>query len=496
MPTAEPLPLYAPGDLNDAIGIMLDRAPSRVVLAVGDVMLDRFVSGTVERISPEGPILILAATGETVAPGGVGNAAANVRALGGRSEVIAVTGADADSDFLADLLKPSRTVGFVRDDTRPTAVKTRFIAGGQQLLRIDKELAKPISAKVEERIVDELERRIPHAHALSLSDYGKGVPTDRVVRTAISAARAAGIPVVVDPRGRDYARYRGATVVTPNLKELADAAGPFDTGDAKVEEAARSVIARSGVGAVVATRGADGLTVVRLNSPAVHISGQVHEVFDVSGAGDTVVGTLALALAAGLDLVTAARITTLAASLVVAKLGTAPATADELREAADAAARPTSKLRSLPGLTAQVARWRRRGLKVGFTNGCFDLLHPGHLSLIRQARAACDRLVVALNSDRSARRLKGPGRPATDEAARATVLSALGDVDAVVIFEDETPIRLIETLRPDILIKGADYSLGAIVGADFVIAYGGRVVRATLEPGYSTTATIARLGGR
>ena len=482
-----------PFSLGEAAERMLDRAAGNGVLAVGDLMLDRFVSGKVERISPEAPIPVLTVERETVMPGGVGNVVANIRALGGEARLIAVVGQDAEADFVAGLLLPDKDHGFIRDPSRPTAVKTRFIAGGQQLLRADYETRRPISPKIEEQILDEIEKRLHGVGVLVLSDYGKGVLTDHVIRSAIASAKSLNIPVIVDPKGSDYRRYRGASVVTPNLKELEEAAGYLGHGDAKLEEAARGVLAKSGVLAMVATRGGEGLSVIRMDSDAVHVRAQAREVFDVSGAGDTVVATLALALATGSDLPTAAALANLAASIVVGKVGTASVTADEMRGAADEAGRTTGKLKTLAGLTDQVERWRRRHLTVGFTNGCFDLLHPGHLSLIRQARAACDRLVVGLNSDASIRRLKGPTRPVNNEASRAEVLSAIADIDAVAIFDEDTPANLIHAIRPDVLVKGADYTVEQIVGADFVMSYGGHVLRARLEAGHSTTAVIAKM---
>ncbi len=481
-------------NLHELTERMLDRAGGGSVLAVGDLMLDRFVSGKVDRISPEAPIPVLAVDRETVMPGGVGNVVSNIRALGGEAHLIAVVGDDAEADFLARLLGPDKDAGFVRDSSRPTAVKTRFIAGGQQLLRADYELSRPISPKVEERILDEIEKRLHGAGVLVLSDYGKGVLTDHVIRHAIASAKSLGIPVIVDPKGSDYSRYRGASVVTPNLKELEEAAGGFlGQGDAKLEEAARGVLGKSGVLAMVATRGGEGLSVIRMDADAVHVRARAREVFDVSGAGDTVVATLALALATGSELPAAAALANLAASIVVGKVGTASVTAEELRMGADEAGRVGDKLKSGLALKDQVERWRRRHLTVGFTNGCFDLLHPGHLSLIRQARSACDRLVVGLNSDASVRRLKGPTRPVSNQAARAEVLSAIADIDAVAIFEEDTPISLIEAIRPDVLVKGADYTIDKIVGADLVQSYGGHVIRAKLEDGHSTTAVIAKM---
>jgi D-beta-D-heptose 7-phosphate kinase/D-beta-D-heptose 1-phosphate adenosyltransferase len=479
--------------LIDLVERMLDRAIGNSVLAVGDLMLDRFVSGRVERISPEAPIPVLAVERETVMPGGVGNVVQNIRALGGEAHLVAVVGEDGEADHLAGLMAPDRDAGFVRDPSRPTAIKTRFIAGGQQLLRADYELSRPIAPKIEERILDEIDKKLRDARVLVLSDYGKGVLTDHVIRHAIAAAKHLGIPVIVDPKGPDYGRYRGASVVTPNTKELEEAAGSLGAGDAKVEEAARSVLAKSGIVAMVATRGAEGLSVVRMESDAIHVRAQAQEVFDVSGAGDTVVATLALALATGADLASAARLANLAASIVVGKVGTASVTGDELRAAADEAGRVGGKVKSRMALVDQVERWRRRKLTVGFTNGCFDLIHPGHLSLIRQARAACDRLIVGLNSDASVRRLKGPTRPVSNEGSRSEVLSALSDVDAVAIFDEDTPMGLIEAIKPDVLVKGADYTVEQIVGADLVLSYGGQVVRARLEAGHSTTNIISKM---
>lgn len=478
--------------LAPLVEAMLGRAGGAMVLAVGDLMLDRFISGKVHRISPEAPIPVLAVDRDTSMPGGVGNVVSNVRSLGGRAELVAVVGTDAAAGTLAGLLEPAAEIGLVADPSRPTAVKERFIAGGQQLLRADYEQSRSVAAEIEDRLIAEIDARLPNAGALVLSDYGKGVLTGRVLAAAIEAARNRGIPVIVDPKGSDYSRYRGATAVTPNLKELAEAAGAAVSGDEAVVGAARGVIRGAGIAAMVATRGSEGLSVVPAEGNVIHIRAEAREVFDVSGAGDTVVATLALALATGMALEDAATLANLAGGVVVGKVGTAPATAEELRHAADGG-RGEGKVVGLAALVDRVERWRRRGLKVGFTNGCFDLLHPGHLSLLRQARAASDRLVVGLNSDTSVRRLKGTGRPVSDERARATVLAAVSDVDAVAIFEDDTPVRLIEAVRPDVLVKGADYSVEQIVGAEFVLSYGGKVVRAELEPGHSTTATVAKI---
>ncbi len=331
------------------------------------------------------------------------------------------------------------------------------------------------------------------------SDYVKrDLNASRLV-ALIAAATAAGKPVIVDPKGADYGRYCGADLVTPNRKELAEAAGRQINGPETAMAAAAELRARHDFGAVLVTLSGDGMVLVSADG-SVHLPAEAREVFDVSGAGDTVVAAVACALsvdASAANAVDAARLANVAAGIVVGKMGTAAVSIAEVVAALhhQDISRAEAKLMSDDAALDRLAVWRRQGLSVGFTNGCFDLLHPGHVSLIAQARAACDRLVVGLNSDASVARLKGAGRPVQTEAARATVLASLAGVDAVVIFADETPLRLIEMLKPEVLIKGADYAKDEVVGAEVVEANGGRVVLAELAPGHSTTATIARLSG-
>jgi D-beta-D-heptose 7-phosphate kinase/D-beta-D-heptose 1-phosphate adenosyltransferase len=332
--------------------------------------------------------------------------------------------------------------------------------------------------------------------AIVVSDYGKGVLTPAVVAAVVAAADEHGVPVIVDPKGRNYAVYRGATVVTPNRKELQEATGLKTATDAEVVTAAAQVVRTCGVANVLATRSQDGMTLFGSDGAVHHLAAETREVFDVSGAGDTVVATLAAAMAAGISLVDGAVMSNAAAGVVVGKAGTAPIHASELIEALQRQEGDGAEDKVLPleRLQERVAEWRARGLKVGFTNGCFDLLHPGHLSLLRQSKAACDRLIVGLNSDESVQRLKGPSRPAQNEVARALVLASLGMVDGVCIFGEDTPLKLITALLPDILVKGADYTVDQVVGAKEVQAAGGRVLLAELQDGFSTTATIDRMG--
>ncbi|MDP6897174.1 MAG: D-glycero-beta-D-manno-heptose 1-phosphate adenylyltransferase, partial [Rhodospirillales bacterium] len=334
----------------------------------------------------------------------------------------------------------------------------------------------------------------PAHHVLVLSDYGKGVLSRGRAQRLISAARTAGIPVIVDPKGADYGIYAGADVITPNRKEIREASGMPAVSIDDAADAAKAIADRHDLTAVLVTLSQDGMLLAEAGD-VHHLPAETREVFDVSGAGDTVVATIAGALGAGASLTDAARLANVCAGIVVAKAGTAAADLAEVVATLhhQDISRAEAKLLNHDQTRDRVAIWRRQGFKVGFTNGCFDLLHPGHVSLLRQASNACDRLVVALNSDASVKRLKGEARPIQNEAARATVLASLAHVDQCVLFDADTPIDLITLLKPDVLIKGADYTVEQVVGAPEVQSWGGRIVIVELEDGFSTTATIARM---
>jgi D-beta-D-heptose 7-phosphate kinase/D-beta-D-heptose 1-phosphate adenosyltransferase len=463
------------------------------ILCVGDAMLDRFVNGTVERVSPEAPIPVVRITeAPTAMPGGAANVAANVAALGAHATLLCVVGDDDEGAELTDLLgrRGIACTPFI-DPGRPTTVKTRFAAAGQQLLRTDREDTAPLPPGLAGSLLEALADAVQATDAVVVSDYGKGVLTGEILDALIAHAAAFGKPLIVDPTGRDYARYRGAPVVSPNRAELELACGHACHDDDDVARGAREVMARNGIGAMLVTRSQRGMSIVTAER-ADHLAVRAREVFDVSGAGDTVVATFALAGAAGAPAIDAARLANAAAGVVVGKAGTAVVSAADLASALHGAA-SEDKIRSLGAALEAVALWRRQGARIGFTNGCFDLIHPGHVSLIRQARAKCNRLIVGLNSDTSTRALKGEGRPVQSEWARAVVLASLEAVDLVVIFADETPLALIEAIRPEVLVKGADYAIEEIVGAGVVQGYGGEVVRAELLEGESTSGTIARM---
>jgi len=472
----------------------------RVVVA-GDVMLDRFLYGTVERISPEGPIPVLRVEREAAMLGGAGNVLRNLTALGVTVEFLAVVGDDAAGREIQALAQEAAGAGchLLVEAGRPTTIKERYIAAGQQLLRADRDPNGAIGAGTAAALLAAATAALEGAGALVLSDYGKGALEPESLAALIAAARAAGCPVVVDPKGRDYGIYRGATLVTPNRRELEEASGLPTSSDQEVARAGRKIIDSCGIEAVLATRGSDGLTLLGPGGKGkhLHLPAEAREVFDVSGAGDTVAAAVAAALAAGLGFEAAARLANVAAGIVVGKLGTAVVRPEELLQALHASdlLAAEAKVVGLDALLARAERWRGAGLRLGFTNGCFDLLHPGHVSLLAQARAACDRLIVGLNSDASTRRLKGAGRPIQPEAARAAVLASVASVDLVVIFGEDTPLELIEALKPDVLVKGADYTRDEVVGADLVERHGGKLILVDLAPGHSTSDTIGRMSG-
>lgn len=475
----------------------------RKIIVAGDIMLDRFVYGAADRISPESPVPVLLTEAESTMLGGAGNVAANLRALGVKPVLFGTVGNDVNAESLLEAAARAEigAAGIVRDDTRPTTLKTRFLARGQQLLRVDMEKTHPVSADIETKLLAAFEKELSSAAAVILSDYGKGVLTAGLTGRMIAAADAAKVPVLVDPKGRDYARYKGADYVTPNRKELAEASGaPSLKTDEEIIAAARKIIAGCGIANVLATRSEDGLSLISAKDAAVHHRTTAREVFDVSGAGDTVIGVFAAAIAAGAEPAQAATLANIAGGVAVSKIGTAAVSDLELEEAANGAARPilNSKLENAAAAKARVEGWKKQGLKVGFTNGCFDILHQGHVGYLGAARAHCDRLVVGLNHDASVRILKGPTRPVNPEDARAAVMSGLESVDMVVFFgaekagEDNTPCALIADLQPDIFFKGGDYKPEQLPEAKIMAAYGGEVSIMPFHEGFSTTSIIEK----
>jgi len=463
------------------------------VLVAGDFMLDRFVHGKVNRVSPEAPIPVLSHGRDDVMLGGAGNVVANVAALGGRAVPVTVIGDDEAGAQLRRLFD-ARHIGhdrIVSSAARSTTRKTRFVAQQQQLLRFDEEVVSPLTAADRAAVLAAFEAELPRADIVVLSDYGKGALSGGVAAELIALCRAAGKPVLVDPKGKDYGIYRGATAVTPNRKELGEATGLTTGSDAEVEAAGRLLRESCALDFVLATRSEEGMSVVEAGR-TLHLPTKARAVFDVSGAGDTVIATFALALAAGCATGMAAEIANAAAGIVVGKPGTAQTDPDELLGSLAAAGRSDGPA-DRDAITRLAAAWRAEGLRVGFTNGCFDILHVGHVAQLEDAKSRCDRLIVGLNTDASVKRNKGEGRPVNSEDDRARLLLALKAVDAVVLFDEETPLDLIKAVMPDLLVKGADYTIDRVVGADFVLSRGGKVHLSPIVAGRSTTATLKKI---
>jgi len=475
---------------------------SQTVLCIGDLMLDEFVYGEVSRISPEAPAPVIAVQRSETNVGGAGNVARNIASLGARCIFVGLVGEDdSGAKLKAGLAREDRIEAvLVSDSARPTTRKVRFVSEhfSTHMLRADWELALPASPEIEQKLIDAILPLLPRADIVLLSDYAKGVLTARVIRNIIDAARKLGKRVIVDPKSANFAIYRGATLLTPNRKEFAEATRSRADTAKSIADAAQDAMHLADCEAMLVTQSEHGMTLVVRGGEAIHVPALPVKVRDVSGAGDTVAAALALTLAAKADWETALRMANAAAAVAVGKKGTATVTSAELRRKIlpHASLAAEEKIVGAGGnLAAHLADWRRQGLRIGFTNGCFDILHPGHVKVLTAARGACDRLIVGLNSDASVKRLKGEGRPVQDERARAEVLAALEAVDLVAIFEEDTPIDLITRVRPSVLVKGGDYTREQVVGHEIVEATGGEVVLVDILPGHSTTSLVDRARG-
>ena len=488
------------GFMEHSLNSLIDHFDRAKIMCVGDVMLDRFVYGQVERISPEAPIPVIRHDHETMMLGGAGNVVRNIISLGASCAFISVVGTDDTGRTIMGLTgKQERLEPYLLSDgKRVSTMKTRYVAGSQQLFRCDQESLEPIDATLRDDILEIISHELPKYQAVILSDYNKGVVTPELCRAIIDAANAANIPVIIDPKSRDFSLYAGAWLVTPNQKELeATSFGELLRTEYAIEERARALMQQHRIRNMLITRGAKGMMLICENGDAHVIGTRAREVYDVSGAGDTVIATLAVALASGCELKVSAELANSAAGIVVAKMGTATVYRTDLKTAVHTQDITTGASKIFPQdiAAAQVESWQRDGLSVGFTNGCFDIVHAGHVASINDCKRHCDKLIIAVNSDDSVRRLKGETRPVNSEMDRALLLAELQAVDMVVIFRDDTPLPLLHRLKPDVLMKGADYQKEQIVGWDFVESYGGRVERIPLKDGYSTTNTIKKLQG-
>ncbi len=479
------------------------------ILCVGDLMLDRFVQGDVGRISPEAPVPVFRWSSERRMLGGAGNVIANLRALGAAASLACRVGRDPDGDEAARLVAAAGAeLLAARSADVPTIQKTRFVARGHHVLRMDREVVVPLAREEEDELVAKIEAKLPEVDVVVVSDYAKGLLSRSFCERTIAACRAAGRRVYVDPKGRDYRKYSGATLVKPNRAELEAVSGvPLDPAAPdfmeKVVSSARKLLSAVSIEHAVVTLSERGMIYVPGDGgETVYLPTECREVCDVSGAGDTTMSVLAAARAAGASFREAMAVANAAAGVVVGKVGTATVTPAELRAALSrrsAGAMPfEEKIMDRAVLASRVRAWQAGGLKVGFTNGCFDCLHCGHLSSLYQAKEHCDRLVVAVNSDESVRRLKGPSRPIQDERTRTLVLAGLELVDAVTVFGEATALPVVEAIRPDVVAKEG-YTIENWPEARFVVAYGGEAVTLRRVDGYSTSSMVDRLnakGGR
>ncbi len=481
-------------DLHRVVQLVEGDWRNKHILVLGDVMLDRYIWGDVERISPEAPVPVVRTAHRTEQPGGAGNVALNIVGMGARATLLGFCGDDNEGKSLEELLERAGAgTELVKISGHPTTSKLRIVGGKQQMLRLDTEKTDGYLAEAYAALLAKFDTVLGSADAVVLSDYAKGVLTAEVCQHVIQSARSRGIPVLVDPKQRDLSRYRGATTICPNLSELSAATGVASRNLEEMLSAGQTLVRDLDLEYLTATLSEKGIALLRPESqfvaPAV-----ARQVFDVSGAGDTVIATLALALAGGLDAEIAVQLANLAAGIAVSKVGTVPVNRDELLMSLmpQIELQAQEKVLSLEPLRARVAAWRSAGESVVFTNGCFDLLHIGHITLLEDARREGDRLIVAINSDASVRGLKGPTRPIVAERERGRVLAALAAVDAVVVFDEPTPLELIEALRPDVIVKGGDYSEDTVVGAKEVRSWGGRVKIVPTVEGFSTSRLIAK----
>ncbi len=475
---------------------LFNRAKGINALVIGDLMLDEYLWGKAERISPEAPVQVVDVNREDLRLGGAGNVANNLLAIGCKVNVCSVIGGDENGTILRRAFtgKGINVDGIFEDPMRATSKKTRVLAANQQIVRIDRETRDAVHGEYEERIVRFVSDRAAEWNVILVSDYLKGVLTPRVLSAVIETGKRLGIPVVVDPKGNDYSKYSGATIITPNRKE-AEVASRIPIIDGKsLDKAASTLLDEGEYQALLVTRSSEGMSLYMRDGAITHIPTVAREVYDVTGAGDTVMANLAIGLACGLGFAESARLANVAAGIAVGKLGTSTVSPVEIIGAISHEHTDSDvKIKNLDVLVSIVEAEKQRGKKVVFTNGCFDLLHAGHVRYLQKARKFGDLLVLGLNSDSSVRRLKGEKRPLIGESERAHILAALDCIDYVVIFEEDTPMRLLEALRPTVLVKGGDYTPDTVVGRDLVESYGGRVELVEFVDGKSTTNIIEKI---
>jgi len=464
-------------------------------LVLGDLMLDEYLWGTVDRISPEAPVQVVEVKRKELRLGGAGNVINNLLTLNCQVDVASVVGDDDDGQFLLRRLteRGLHQHGVFSQVERVTSRKTRVLASNQQIVRIDQETRSEISTESEDRILSYLQDSVSSLDVIFLSDYQKGVMTDRLLKEVIAIGRSAKVPVLVDPKGEDYSKYRGATLLTPNRKEAQLATGLTITDEDSLLAVGRKLRETLELEALVLTRSEEGMTVFSSDGE-IHLPTVAREVYDVSGAGDTVLSMFGLGMAQKLPLGCSAGLANIAAGIVVGKVGTSTVSAQEILDTVGSQQQDSDQKICAPSLLKNIlAGERQKGRTVVFTNGCFDLLHVGHVKYLQAARRLGDLLVLGLNSDASIKRLKGSSRPLIGQEERAHILAALDCIDYVVVFDEDTPMEVITTLRPDILVKGGDYTPEGVVGRELVEGYGGRVELINFVDGKSTTNIINKI---
>jgi D-beta-D-heptose 7-phosphate kinase / D-beta-D-heptose 1-phosphate adenosyltransferase len=491
--------------METLLSTLADWKPFNAIV-VGDFMLDQLLSGQATRLSPDAPVPVLKVTKQENNPGGAANLALDLIALGGAVTALGVIGNDTEATILCDALTREQVdaTGIIADPSRPTTVKRNLIGlaqgrHAQKMFRVDFESNDPIDEAIEDLIIAAYAQSLPDADLVCIEDYNKGVCTERVCQEIVTRAKAAGVPVFVDPAPiKDYSKYRGATAITPNRTEAELATGikaGEDSPASHREHLARTLLESNHFETVVLTLDKQGAVFVQADNPdTVHVPTVAREVYDVTGAGDMMLAALAAARANGLDWTNAVRFANAAAGLEVEIFGVAPIPVEKIHD--DLLSHRTAQLgkaRTLDEVMVQVKAARNAGKKIVFTNGCFDVLHAGHVSLLQRCAQLGDMLILGINDDHSVHALKGDGRPVNNQNHRAHVLNALGCVDSVVLFNEDTPIKLIEAIKPDVLVKGGDYAVETVVGHELVLENGGEVVILDLIDGLSTTSTIEKM---
>ncbi len=479
--------------MNEQLQKLFDAENKIKVLVVGDLMLDEYIWGSVNRISPEAPVQVVEVQSENLMPGGAANVANNLVALGCDVYMAGAIGKDQKGDRLIQLLQEENIdcKGIKRLDHRPTINKIRVIAHSQQIIRIDREDKRPLTDKAEKEVIDYLVSTIPLVDGVICSDYLKGLLTDNILKTIITNSKRSNKLVFIDPKGKDFAKYKGANILTPNEHEVGMASGNDSAGDYDLTDTAEKLIEKVQVDSLLVTRGKDGMCLFEKGKEPVYIPTEAKEVYDVTGAGDTVIAAFAMATLSGLNFLNASKIANVAAGAVVGKVGTAVIHKADLKmlleENVLRSAENILQLNELKQIVSQAKSYKKT---VVFTNGCFDIIHGGHIEYLQKARNLGDILIVGLNSDSSVRKLKGEGRPLKAEQERSNILAALKYVDYITIFSEETPENLIQELRPDIIVKGSDYTIDQVVGRNIVEGYGGKVELVPIVEGLSTSALV------